>query len=133
MLLLVVVERLAFNRDRYLDRHETQPHYLLDVMGLSDTIYGTKAKKINILLDFFSEVKYYLSERKGVVFVDEKTKRLILIVVVIVFVLFVLTQVLPFLPGKLEVIFFFLNIGILLICIAGTHFRMLLSKNLPLH
>ena len=35
--------------------------------------------------------------------------------------------------GKLEFIFFFLNIGILLICIAGTHFRMLLSKNLPLH
>ena len=34
---------------------------------------------------------------------------------------------------KYEVIFFFLNIGILLICIAGTHFRMLLSKNLPLH
>lgn len=99
MLLLVVVERLAFNRDRYLDRHEIQPHYLLDVMGLSDTIYGTKAKKINILLDFFSEVKYYLSERKGVVFVDEKTKRLILIVVVIVVVLFVLTQVLPFLLG----------------------------------
>ena len=31
--------------DRYLDRHETQPHYPLDVMGLSDTIYGTKAKK----------------------------------------------------------------------------------------
>ena len=34
---------------------------------------------------------------------------------------------------KSEVIFVFLNIGILLICIAGTHFRMLLSKNLPLH
>lgn len=99
MLLLVVVERLAFNRVRYSDRHEIQPHCLLDVMGLSDTIYGTKAKKINILLDFFSEVKYYLSERKGVVFVDEKTKRLILIVVVIVVVLFVLTQVLPFLLG----------------------------------
>jgi len=30
-------------------------------------------------------------------------------------------------PPKYEVIFFFLNIGILLICIAGTHFRMLLS------
>ena len=36
-------------------------------------------------------------------------------------------------PHKLEFIFFFLNIGILLICIAGTHFRMLLSKSLPLH
>ncbi len=68
-------------------------------MGLSDTIYGTKAKKKNILLDFFREVKYYLSRRKGVVFMDEKTKRLILIVVVIVVVLFVLTQVLPFLLG----------------------------------
>lgn len=34
---------------------------------------------------------------------------------------------------KSKVIFFFLNICILLICIAGTHFRMLLSKNLPLH
>jgi len=56
-------------------------------MGLSDTIYGTKAKKKNILLDFFREVKYYLSRRKGVVFMDEKTKRLILIVVVIVVVL----------------------------------------------
>lgn len=31
--------------DRYLDRRRTQPHYPLDVMGLSDTIYGTKAKK----------------------------------------------------------------------------------------
>ena len=53
MLFLVVVGKLAFNRDRYLDRHETQPHYPRDVMGLSDTIYGTKAKKIKILLDFF--------------------------------------------------------------------------------
>ena len=35
--------------------------------------------------------------------------------------------------NKSKVIFFFLNICILLICIAGTHFRMLLSKNLPLH
>nr|DAV55145.1 MAG TPA: hypothetical protein [Microviridae sp.] len=31
--------------DRYLDRCRTQPHYPLDVMGLSDTINGTKAKK----------------------------------------------------------------------------------------
>lgn len=55
---LVVLERKK--GDRYLDRCRTQPHYPLDVMGLSDTIYGTKAKKINILLDFFRAVKYYL-------------------------------------------------------------------------
>ena len=91
--------KLGFDRDRYLDRHETQPHYLLDVMGLSDTIYGTKAKKINLLLVFFREVKYYLSMKKGVVCMEEKNRRLILIILLVVVVLVVLSQVLPFLLG----------------------------------